>query len=154
MVFSVYAGFNETAMLAAFADLKYLVKHNEYSINVTTEMDQFQLAMNQFNYTVESLMLELMEPCTSFIKQCSFLNKVYPCDQLFFIAKGSEGFCCAFNYKLLYNYKAYTKYVAFFLIIGHHNSTNWLILIFYGSKSLSDLYGYHAPGVRIFHIQH
>lgn len=98
-------------MLTAFADLKFLVRHYEYTENVTTEMEQFQLAMQEFDYTVESLMLELMEPCTSFIRQCSFLNKVYPCDQLFSIAKSSEGFCCAFNYKLLHNYKAYTKYV-------------------------------------------
>lgn len=110
-VFSVNDGFNETAMRMAFADLRYIVKPFEYADNVTTEMEQFEVAMHKFNYTMESLMLELMEPCKSFIKQCTFINEDLPCDQLFFITKTTDGFCCSFNYKLVFNYKAYTKYV-------------------------------------------
>lgn len=109
-VFSVNGGFNETDMRIVFAKLRYLVKPFESQIvNITIAMEQFQLAMKKFDYTVESLMLELMEPCASFIKHCSFVNENLPCDQLFFITKTTEGFCCSFNHKLVYNYKAYTK---------------------------------------------
>lgn len=107
---SVDGGFNETTMRTVFGKLNYIVKSLKYTGNVTTEMQQFQLAMKQFGYTVESLMLEVMEPCSSFLQQCAFLSRFIPCEELFFVSKTTEGFCCSFNHKFLFNYTDNTKY--------------------------------------------
>lgn len=55
--------------------------------------------LQALNYTSETLMLELMEPCTFMMQNCSWLGKYVPCATLFRISKSSEGYCCSFNYK-------------------------------------------------------
>lgn len=48
-------------------------------------------------------MLELMEPCSYMMQNCSWLGKSKPCETMFRVTKSSEGFCCSFNYKGLKN---------------------------------------------------
>lgn len=55
--------------------------------------------LSSMNYSTEHLMLDLMQPCDLMIDNCTWLGKDIPCNQLFRVAKSSEGFCCSFNYK-------------------------------------------------------
>lgn len=57
--------------------------------------------LTELNYTTEKLMFELMQPCDIMLDTCIWLGKFVPCDQIFRVAKSSEGFCCSFNYNSL-----------------------------------------------------
>lgn len=55
-------------------------------------------ALDIMNYTTERLMFEVMRPCRDMIRNCTWLGSKMPCETLFKVATGSEGFCCSFNY--------------------------------------------------------
>lgn len=48
-------------------------------------------------YTIESFFRAAMQPCSVMLKLCIWYNRRMPCNELFFITKSSEGFCCSFN---------------------------------------------------------
>lgn len=60
-------------------------------------LDVFDI-VEKMGYTSETLLQELMQPCSKMLYHCSWLNNEVPCEQLFRVTKGSEGFCCSFNY--------------------------------------------------------
>lgn len=65
---------------------------------ITDPFEDAFAVLGRMNYTIERLMYELMEPCGSMIRYCSWLGKAQPCRELFRVVTSSEGFCCAFNY--------------------------------------------------------
>lgn len=50
-----------------------------------------------FGHTIESLFRASMQPCKAMLKRCIWYDQLIPCEELFFITKSSEGFCCSFN---------------------------------------------------------
>lgn len=50
-------------------------------------------------YKIDILMLRLMQPCSVMIKKCFWFDRLVPCEELFFVSKSSEGYCCSFNYE-------------------------------------------------------
>lgn len=90
------AGVNATHIEYFFTNLWGLVQSplappSEVLLNV------FDIVENM-GYTAETLLQELMQPCSKMLYRCSWLNKEVPCEELFRVTKGSEGFCCSFNY--------------------------------------------------------
>lgn len=71
---------------------EYLPKANEYH-----PIQQHLQSVH--NYTPERLMYWLMQPCEQLVTNCTWLGKQTPCNQMFRVAKSTEGFCCSFNYK-------------------------------------------------------
>ena len=55
--------------------------------------------LEEIGYSTETMMFELRQPCDRLLKQCIWLGKATRCDHLFRTSRGSEGFCCSFNYK-------------------------------------------------------
>lgn len=55
----------------------------------------------RLGYTIENIMLELIQPCEEMLQNCSWLGEVIPCKDLFRMIKTVDGFCCSFNYKAL-----------------------------------------------------
>lgn len=94
---STESGFNETAIRKVFGMLYVMIRHNNF--DETDEVHEFKRALNQFNLSIENLMLNLMQPCNRMIIHCVWLNKAIPCDELFQVSKTSKGFCCSFNYE-------------------------------------------------------
>lgn len=48
-------------------------------------------------FTIESFFRAAMQPCNAMLKKCIWYDKPIPCEELFFITKSMEGFCCSFN---------------------------------------------------------
>lgn len=89
-------GVNETHIEYFFKKMSGLVRPppqqpNDVLLNVYDILEKM-------GYTSETLMREVMQPCNKMLYYCLWLNKEYPCDELFQVSKGSEGFCCSFNY--------------------------------------------------------
>ncbi|XP_011050524.1 PREDICTED: pickpocket protein 28-like, partial [Acromyrmex echinatior] len=77
-----------------FSSLVKLIRPDKISIdNVTAR--QF---LDRLDMTVETLMEQLMQPCSALLLRCVWLGKVYDCSKIFKTIKSKEGFCCAFNY--------------------------------------------------------
>lgn len=50
-------------------------------------------------YSVDSLMMEVAQPCESMIRYCSWMGNKTACTSLFRMIRSSEGICCSFNYR-------------------------------------------------------
>ncbi|XP_035717973.1 sodium channel protein Nach-like [Vespa mandarinia] len=48
-------------------------------------------------YNVERIMKRLLPKCRSFVWQCSWNGKDQDCNEIFFLKKTSDGYCCTFN---------------------------------------------------------
>lgn len=101
------SGFNETAIKIVLASSDALVQFRP--LNVTNELLEFRRAMNQYNWTVEDILVKIMHPCNQMLKKCMWLAKEIPCDKLFRVSKTTQGFCCSFNYEGMPKYFAYTE---------------------------------------------
>lgn len=75
-------------------------------------MEIDKVVMTDMRYTVESLMLELMQPCSTMVSNCVWLGRSVPCNQLFRVSKSADGYCCAFNSRALR--KSLEVYLNFF----------------------------------------
>ncbi|OXU20265.1 hypothetical protein TSAR_015195 [Trichomalopsis sarcophagae] len=50
------------------------------------------------DYSIDSLMMQLTPKCRSILRYCSWEGKDRVCDNMFFLRKTQDGFCCTFNY--------------------------------------------------------
>lgn len=91
-------GVNEAATITVFEQLSALVRPRAL-IDESPELLLVREAITKLNYTPEALMMDLMQPCNQLTRQCLWLNQKIPCEDLFYVSKSSEGFCCSFNYK-------------------------------------------------------
>lgn len=94
-VFSKKAGFNESALRNAFTMLSVFIRQKPME---QIDMSELNRAIFHFNMTMDELILYVMQPCESLVKQCLWLNKYIPCNELFQISMTTQGFCCSFNY--------------------------------------------------------
>lgn len=58
----------------------------------------------ELGYTVERFFRIAMQPCHAMLKLCIWYDRRIPCENLFFITKSAEGFCCSFNNVLAMKY--------------------------------------------------
>lgn len=63
------------------------------------EYQEFETAIVQLGYTIDTLMLALMHPCDKMLIRCGLKQIQIPCEKLFRASRTSEGYCCSFNYK-------------------------------------------------------
>ncbi|XP_018051494.1 PREDICTED: uncharacterized protein LOC108689282 [Atta colombica] len=77
-----------------FSSLVKLVRPDKISIDNTIAR-QF---LDRLDITVETLMEQLMQPCSALLLRCVWIGKIYDCSKIFKTIKSKEGFCCAFNY--------------------------------------------------------
>lgn len=85
-----------------FTRMQYLVQPKQF--DEIEESVEFERAMQHHNYTYDKLMRLLMQPCDRMLVQCSWLNRIQPCNEIFGISKTTKGFCCSFN---TYDYLGY-----------------------------------------------
>lgn len=88
-------GVNATQIELFFTRLSGLVR--AFTLPDQTLLTIFEI-LEKMGYTTEKLLREVMQPCGKMLYSCAWLNEEYPCDKLFHVSKGSEGFCCSFNY--------------------------------------------------------
>ena len=62
---------------------------------------EFLNIIQRTNYTTETLMTELAQPCDSLLKLCFWKGSETPCNELFKMTRSTEGICCSFNYVAL-----------------------------------------------------
>ncbi|XP_018365433.1 PREDICTED: uncharacterized protein LOC108762770 [Trachymyrmex cornetzi] len=77
-----------------FSSLVKLIRPHKISMDNTIAR-QF---LDRLDMTVETLMEQLMQPCSALLLRCVWIDKVYDCSKIFKTVKSKEGFCCAFNY--------------------------------------------------------
>ncbi|KAG9430605.1 sodium channel protein Nach isoform X1 [Apis mellifera carnica] len=95
-------GFNRDMTNKLFSSLMKLIRPDKIEIDNATA----SWALDILGYTVEKLMLELMQPCDLLLVRCGWLGQLYNCSKIFKIVKSKEGFCCGFNYHSIdYNNK-------------------------------------------------
>lgn len=78
-----------------FGKMQLLVQPKQFDeIEASLELER---AMERHNYTYDKLMHLLMQPCDQMIEQCSWLNRIRPCNEMFGVSRTTKGFCCSFN---------------------------------------------------------
>ncbi|KOC69152.1 Sodium channel protein Nach [Habropoda laboriosa] len=87
-------GFDSDMSNKLFSSLMKLIRPDKIEIDNATA----SLALDILGYSVDRLMLELMQPCNLLLVRCSWLGKLYDCNKIFKTVKSNEGFCCGFNY--------------------------------------------------------
>ncbi|XP_076168591.1 sodium channel protein Nach [Ptiloglossa arizonensis] len=87
-------GFDSNMSNRLFFSLMKLIRPDKIEIDNATA----SWALDTLGYTVEKLMLELMQPCNLLLVRCAWLGQIYDCDKIFKTVKSNEGFCCGFNY--------------------------------------------------------
>lgn len=87
-------GIDETRIKSFLQSLDRLINLDDVNILFYRIFEILQ----SYNYTAESLMYELMEPCSFMMQKCAWLGNAIPCEKLFKVSKSTEGFCCSFNY--------------------------------------------------------
>ncbi|RLU21701.1 hypothetical protein DMN91_006077 [Ooceraea biroi] len=86
-------GFSTDESDKFFSSLIKLIRPDTISIdNITASQ-----VLDNLNMTVETLMLKLMQPCSSLLVRCAWIGKIHDCNKLFKTVASKEGFCCAFN---------------------------------------------------------
>ncbi|XP_054014709.1 pickpocket protein 28-like [Hylaeus anthracinus] len=97
-------GFDTDMSNRLFFSLMKLILPDKIEIDNATA----SWALDTLGYTVEKLMFELMQPCSSLLVRCVWLGQLYDCNKIFKTVKANEGFCCGFNYHfgLSENYEA------------------------------------------------
>lgn len=99
-------GYNETTILREFFHIKMLVKPKNKK--VPKEFMQLGKILLGLGYTPDSIMREIMQPCNEMVKQCFIRYKKTSCEELFFVSRAAEGYCCSFNSILAkYNFPYY-----------------------------------------------
>lgn len=89
------AGFNSSIIKKGTTRLNAFAQHKDLSHDDWFEA--YRLARLHFNATVEQILHDVMQPCENMVKQCLWLNKIVPCNELFQISITSLGFCCLFQ---------------------------------------------------------
>ncbi|KAG7200266.1 hypothetical protein KM043_017735 [Ampulex compressa] len=87
-------GFDRTLSNKLFSSLMKLIRPDKIEIDNSTA----SWALDILGFTVERLMYELMQPCSSLLVRCAWLGQIYDCSKIFKTVKSNEGFCCGFNY--------------------------------------------------------
>ncbi|XP_043258439.1 pickpocket protein 28-like [Colletes gigas] len=87
-------GFDTDMSNRLFFSLMKLIRPDKIEIDNTTASS----ALDTLGYTVEKLMLELMQPCSLLLVRCAWLGQIHDCNKIFKTVKSNEGFCCGFNY--------------------------------------------------------
>lgn len=105
--------FNATAIRKVFEVANALIQIRP--VNDSYETKEVRRAMIPLNWTIETYMLSVMQPCNRMLRKCLWLNEKIPCDQLFVVSKTTQGFCCSFNYKGTNKCEKFCLYIHFFL---------------------------------------
>ncbi|KAL6428931.1 hypothetical protein ACFW04_008030 [Cataglyphis niger] len=92
---NLYAnGFSINESDKFFLSLIKLIRPDKISIdNVTASR-----FLDSLDTTVETLMEQLMQPCSALLVRCAWIGQIYDCNKIFKTVKSREGFCCAFNF--------------------------------------------------------
>ncbi|XP_072764610.1 sodium channel protein Nach [Anoplolepis gracilipes] len=53
--------------------------------------------LDSLDMTVETLMEQLMQPCSALLVRCVWIGQIHDCNKIFKTVKTREGFCCSFN---------------------------------------------------------
>ncbi|KYQ53388.1 Sodium channel protein Nach [Trachymyrmex zeteki] len=77
-----------------FSSLIKLIRPEKISMDNATA----RKFLDRLDMTVETLMEQLMQPCSALLLRCIWIGKVYDCSKIFKTVKSREGFCCAFNF--------------------------------------------------------
>lgn len=109
-IFRDAVGFNTSLVYQITSKLNVLRQSGQPVFISSKEIPAFMVALENAGYTCETMMRALMQPCSTMVKQCYWLGRTVPCEQLFHVSKSSEGFCCSFNYKHIED----NKYIVFF----------------------------------------
>lgn len=88
-------GYNESDIMEFFFHMKSLIepKPQEWP----KQGHNITVSLGKFGYTADSLMREVAQPCSSMVKQCFWMGRSMPCDELIFVSKSEKGYCCSFN---------------------------------------------------------
>ncbi|XP_011631255.2 pickpocket protein 28-like [Pogonomyrmex barbatus] len=86
-------GFTASESDKFFSSLMKLIRPDKISIDNVTAMD----VLDYLDVTVETLMEQLMQPCSALLLRCAWIGKIHDCGKIFKTVKSREGFCCAFN---------------------------------------------------------
>ncbi|XP_029662938.1 pickpocket protein 28-like [Formica exsecta] len=91
---NLYAnGFSINESDKFFLSLMKLIRPDKILIdNVTASR-----FLDSLGTTVESLMEQLMQPCSALLVRCAWIGQIRDCNKIFKTVKSREGFCCAFN---------------------------------------------------------
>ncbi|XP_066601859.1 sodium channel protein Nach-like isoform X2 [Prorops nasuta] len=87
-------GLNSSEMDQYFLLLSKLVRPERIEANNS----MLTGVLGFLNVSVEGLMYQLRQPCSSMLISCSWLGYRYDCSKIFKTVKSNQGFCCAFNY--------------------------------------------------------
>ncbi|XP_076229063.1 pickpocket protein 28 isoform X1 [Nomia melanderi] len=87
-------GFDISMTNKLFSSLMKLIRPDKIEIDNATA----SWVLDTLGYSVEKLMFELMQPCSSLLVRCAWLGQLYNCNKIFKTVKSNEGFCCGFNY--------------------------------------------------------
>lgn len=68
---------------------------------VDSEFLSISAILQGMNYTTETLMSEIAQPCDKLLRKCFWKGKETECHELFKLSRSTEGICCSFNYKAL-----------------------------------------------------
>lgn len=97
MLFRKRFGFNESEVLELATHFRVYTKPKHEKWPPRTS--QMLATLRAMDYRIDSLLRELMHPCKSMVKMCFWTDEYVPCEELFYISKTTEGFCCSFNNK-------------------------------------------------------
>lgn len=62
------------------------------------DFNEIRSVLLERNYTTESFMMEVTQPCENLLQSCVWGEQEVPCGDIFRMTRSSEGFCCSFNY--------------------------------------------------------
>ncbi|XP_028046605.1 pickpocket protein 28 [Monomorium pharaonis] len=87
-------GFTEYDSDKFFSSLMKLIRPDD---KISMDNVTARQLLDNLGVTVETLMEQLMQPCSAFLLRCAWIGKIYDCGKIFKTVKSNEGFCCAFN---------------------------------------------------------
>lgn len=96
--FRTEQGYNETKMRKVFSHLSAIIAPKDID-TTKIEYQEFETAIVQLGYTIDTLMLAVMHPCDKMVIRCGWEQIQIPCVNIFRASRTSEGYCCSFNYK-------------------------------------------------------
>lgn len=100
---SLKKGFTKLQTESFFLNLNKLVNcYNCYYV-IPKDFDlklyeRILQSLHQVGYTVDKIMAEVAQPCSSLAKKCIWNGQQKECTTLFSPVKSTNGYCCTFNY--------------------------------------------------------
>lgn len=89
------------------------------------QTQRIALQLVGLGYTIESFFRIAMQPCHALLKLCIWYDRRIPCEQLFFVTKSIEGFCCSFNDILAMKFNKWVVFFPQFLIAHKLHTSSW-----------------------------